>query len=61
LPGLRRLEPINREVTRQWRVLLDVLEQGDLGVTEVRTDLIEAWARYIEGREHLASILDGRS
>jgi hypothetical protein len=58
LPGLRKLKPVNQHVTRQWRVLLDVLEeQGDLGVTEVKTELIEAWAHYIEGREHLADIL----
>lgn len=42
----------------QWRSLLAVMgEQGDLGLTGVDTQLIEAWARYDKGRDHLRDIL----
>jgi hypothetical protein len=57
--GLSDLPVSDPDVKRQWRLLLDVLDdQGDLGMTAVDVDLIRAWARYEEGRQHLAALLE---
>lgn len=56
---LRHLEIVDTGVGAQWRLLLDVLEhQGDLGMTELNSDAVRAWARYREGREQLELLLD---
>ena len=58
LPGLRTLRIADRQLAAQWRLLLDVLDkQGDLGMTRADAELIRAWARYREGRDHLAGLL----
>lgn len=57
--GLRELPIADAQLAAQWRLLLDVLEkQGDLGMTRADAELIRAWARYRQGREHLCDLLD---
>jgi hypothetical protein len=57
--GLRGLHVRDEGIAAQWPLLVDVLEaQGDLGVTSVDSELVRAWARYVDGRDLLADILD---
>jgi hypothetical protein len=59
LPQLHKLPIADRQLAAQWRLFLDVLdEQGDLGMTRADAELIRAWARYLEGRNHLEDLLD---
>jgi hypothetical protein len=59
LDRLRRLPIDDRRLQMQWRLFLDVLhQQGDLGMTTADAELIRAWARYHEGRDHLEALLD---
>jgi hypothetical protein len=56
LGGLPVSDP---DVATQWKLLVDILhDQGDLGMTSVKSGLIIAWSRYEEGREHLVDIVD---
>ena len=49
LPGLRELPVADEQLGEQWRLLLDILDrQGDLGMTRANSELIWAWARYLE-------------
>jgi hypothetical protein len=57
--GLRRLPIADARFAEQWPLLIDVLEaEGDLGVTSIDTDLVRAWAHYLDGRQVLADLLD---
>ena len=57
--GLRQLPIADAGIAEQWPLLVDVLEaEGDLGVTSIDTDLVRAWARYLDGRQVLADLLD---
>jgi hypothetical protein len=57
--GMRHLPIADTAVAAQWPLLLDVLEaQGDLGVTSVDTNLVHAWARYLDGRAVLTDLMD---
>lgn len=57
--GLRRLPIADEHIAEQWPLLVDVVEaEGDLGMTAVDTDLIRAWARYLDGRQVLTDLLD---
>jgi hypothetical protein len=59
LPQLHKLPIADRQLAAQWRLFFDVLdEQGDLGMTRADAELIRAWARYLEGRNHLEDLLD---
>ena len=59
LKGLRRLPVGDTALNEQWQSFLDILDQqGDLGMTGADPTLIQAWARYLEGRRHLEDILD---
>jgi uncharacterized protein YjiS (DUF1127 family) len=59
LPGLRALPIADVQLAAQWQLLLDILDkQGDLGMTRADAELIRAWARYRDGRDHLATLLD---
>jgi hypothetical protein len=56
---LRALLIDDPSLRSQWRLFIDILiQQGDLGMTAVDADLIRAWARYRDGRAHLADLLD---
>jgi hypothetical protein len=57
--GLQELPIADTQLAVQWRLLVDVLDkQGDLGMTRADTQLIRAWARYLDGRRHLSDLLD---
>jgi hypothetical protein len=59
LPRLRTLPIADAGVAKQWRLLLDVLdEQGDLGMTRIDADAVRAWSRYFEGRQQLEWLLE---
>jgi hypothetical protein len=59
LGRLQELPIADAQLAAQWRQLLDVLDkQGDLGMTRADADLIRAWARYRQGRDHLSDLLD---
>jgi hypothetical protein len=48
----------DEDVRRQWPLLLQVLyDQGDIGMTVPRTDLIEAWSKHEAGRRELKDLL----
>jgi len=52
------LLPLREPLKSQWAALITVMdEQGDLGMTGVKTELIEGWALYHDGRDHLADLL----
>jgi hypothetical protein len=56
--GLAKLKTADPDLTLQWRLLSEMMhDQGDLGVTKVDADLIVAWTRYDDARDHLVSIL----
>lgn len=57
--GLADLPVADPDVRVQWKLLIDVIHlQGDLGLTSVDSDLVRAWARYTDGRNHLRDVLD---
>ncbi len=57
--GLLSLSPSDPELALDWTRLVTILdEQGDLGMTQVDVELIQAWGRYLEDRDHLTAILD---
>lgn len=57
--GLAYLPIKDPDVRVQWKLLFDVMHtQGDLGLTSVDAELVRAWARYSDGREHLRDLLD---
>lgn len=59
LPALRELPIADMQLAAHWSLLLDILDkQGDLGMTRADAELIRAWARYRQGRDHLSDLLD---
>lgn len=59
LPRLRQLPVADGGVARQWRLLLEVLdEQGDLGMTTLDAAAVRGWTRYFEGRQQLQWLLE---
>jgi hypothetical protein len=57
--GMRTLTIQNAILRNQWQLFVDVLDQqGDLGMTRAKPELIRAWAQYLSGRRHLEDILD---
>lgn len=59
LDGLKELPVEDEDLRRQWRLLLDLVEeQGDFGMKQPdRTDLV-GWARYLKTRGLLESLID---
>jgi hypothetical protein len=56
--GLAELPVGDHDIALQWKLLLEIMhDQGDLGVTAVDSNLIIAWSRFEEARQHLVAIL----
>lgn len=59
LDDLREL-PANRLVGDHWRLLLDILEdEGSMGVTKVKPELLRSWAQAAEARRHAVAFMEG--
>lgn len=59
LDELLALEHRDPAVTRTWRTLLTILnKQGDLGMTRIERDAVQAWARARRGRSQLIGLLN---
>jgi hypothetical protein len=58
--GLRMLRPSNEKLAVQWPLLLDVLEdEGSMGVTRVKPELLRAWAQAVPARQHAVAFMQG--
>ena len=56
--GLADLQSADPDLSLQWRLLIEMMhDNGELGVTNADRDLIMAWTRYDDARDHLVSIL----
>lgn len=60
--SLRALRPSNEALAVQWPLLFDVLEdEGSMGVTRVKPELLRAWARAVPARQHAVAFMQGMS
>ncbi|MFN2470581.1 MAG: hypothetical protein ABR583_06255, partial [Gaiellaceae bacterium] len=56
---LRALRPSSAEIGEQWPLLWDVLDnEGSMGVTEVKPELLRAWAQSNEARRHAVAFME---
>lgn len=59
IDDLRRLQADSR-IQGQWRLLFDILEdEGSMGVTKVKPELLRAWAQTAGARKHAVAFMEG--
>lgn len=59
LDDLRDLCPSDTRLEQQWPLFLDVLEnEGSMGVTKVKPELLRAWAQATDGRRHAVAFME---
>lgn len=52
--------PADPRIAEQWRLLFDILEhEGSMGVTNVKPELLRAWAQTSDARKHAVAFMEG--